>query len=288
MVARPKDYFEQHQTSLKHCTLKICIDLIFKTLYKSDIMSEQISRDTPGDHPVVIFDLDGTLVHDRPDEVTGRLWESATSQGVMKVGDVEIERLRKLREKYGHSIGDERQNYLDPLIKAFDTHIFHKDVAAIEQLARELVVADSLNQLLYDEVLAEAYAWQEQGASTIIISGSPSMYIRAFARAHNFDFGTGTRHYHNGNTYLPREAVSRAKEKHSVAEKMVQGVSDKLGKRAYLAAAYGDTVNDLSLLEAACEPVAINPKNGLASTAIERDYRTIFPRNAVQITSMSE
>ena len=245
-------------------------------------MSEQFSRRTSDKHPVVIFDLDGTLVHDRPDEVTGRLWDLAIEQGVMHASDEEIERLRQLRDTYGDCTDDSRQHYLMPLIKAFDTHLHHKDVAAIDSLAKDLVVADSKHQLLYDEVLDEARPWQEQGATTIIISGSPNFYIKPFARTYDFKIATGPRHTHNGNNYRPLPAVSRAKEKHLVAEKMLQKVSEKLGTRAYLAAAYGDTVNDLSLLEAAHEPVAINPKNGLASIAAAQHYRVIIPQNATQ------
>lgn len=235
---------------------------------------------TSTEHPLVVFDLDGTLVHDRPDEVTGRMWDLATKEGVMNASREEIEYLHRLRTHYGNATGGERQKYLGPLIEAFDTHIFHKDVTAMERLAQDLVVDDIDNRLIYDEVLDEARAWQEQGATTAIISGSPVFYIRAFARAHNFAFGTGTRHYHNGNNYRPLPAVSRAKEKHRIAEKMCLLLSHKLGKTAYLAAAYGDTMNDLSLLEAAHEPVAINPKNGLASIAADRHYRTIIPKNA--------
>lgn len=244
-------------------------------------MSEHSLRHNSSLHPVVIFDLDGTLVHDRPDEVTGRMWDLALEHGVMKASDEEVEHLRQLRTSYGNSVDGTRQRYLDPLIKSFDTHIHHKDVTALGALAHELVREDAAHGLLYDEVIDEAHEWKEAGATIAIISGSPAFYIQPFKREYGFDIGTGTRHYHNGNNYLPRPAVSRAKEKHLVAEKILSQVSQKLGKRAYLAAAYGDTVNDLSLLEAAIEPVAINPKNGLMSIARDSSYRIIIPKNAV-------
>lgn len=244
-------------------------------------MSEFSSRRNHYEQPVVIFDLDGTLVHDRPDEMTGRLWDLAVERGVIHATDEERERIDLLRTQYGHESGPARREYLDPLIRTFDSHIYHKNVLAIRALSRELVEIDREKHLLYTEVLDEAHEWKERGATTVIISGSPDFAIQPFVRMHNFDFGTGTHYRCNGKIYRPQPPVSRASEKHVVAEKMLATVGKQLGKSAYLAAAYGDTVNDLSLLEAAEHPVAINPKNGLEVIANERGYRTIIPGNAL-------
>lgn len=246
-------------------------------------MSELASRSTVGEHPVVFFDFDGTIARDHPDEVTGRLLNLAVEEGVMNVDTQVLEELAQLRETYGNRVDGTRQNYLRKLNKTFDTHIYHKNVATIKELARDLVIEDQKQHIFYDEVIDELRTWQEQGATTAIISGSPDVYIRAFKQEYSIDIGTGTRHYHNGNTYHPQPAASRAKEKHLIVEKVLQQKSKRLGKTAFAAAAYGDTENDLSMLEEAREPVVVNPKNGLASIALERGYRIIIPENAVKL-----
>ena len=241
-------------------------------------MKEQPSHTTAGDHPVVFFDLDGTIAQDHPDEVTGRLLRLAVEEGVMDIDKSQIEELEQLRGTYGDRIDSSRQKYLQRLNETFDTHLYHKNVPTIKALAQELVRADQQNGIFYDEVLNELRDWQEQGATTAIISGSPDVYIQAFKKEYAIDIGTGTRHYHNGNTYHPQPAASRAKEKHLIVEKVLGQKTSRLGKIAYAAAAYGDTENDLSMLEAAHEPVVVNPKNGLATIALERGYRIINPK----------
>jgi HAD superfamily phosphoserine phosphatase-like hydrolase len=243
-------------------------------------MAESGVRFNAPEHPVVIADFDGTIAQAHPDEVTGRLLRLAVEEGVMHLDDNEAEKLATLRETYGNAIDGSRQNYLGPLNELFDTQIHHKNVKTLRGLARDLVSIDQEQNIFYDEVLDEIRSWQERGATTAIISGSPVVYIREFAKAYGFDFATGTRHYHNGNNYRPTKAVSRAKEKHLVAEKMLTQVSKKLGQKACLEVAMGDTENDLSLLEAARQPIAVNPMNGLATIAKEREYRIIIPRNA--------
>lgn len=243
-------------------------------------MSERCPRRNSDEHPVVIADFDGTIAQAHPEEVTGRLLQLAIEEGVMHLKDEEAEELEQLRTAYGNAIDESRQDYLGRLNELFDTQIHHKNVRDLRGIARDLVSIDQEQGIFYDEVLDEIKHWQEHGATTAIISGSPDVYIREFAKAHNFDFGTGTRHYHNGNNYRPLKAVSRAKQKHLVAKKMLTQVSKARGKTACLESAFGDTLNDLSLLEASREPVAVNPMNGLAAIAIARSYRIVTPRNA--------
>ena len=147
------------------------------------------------------------------------------------------------------------------------------------------MLIDQKEDVFYEEVLDELRIWQELGATTVIISGSPDVYIQAFKQEYGVDIATGTRHYHNGNTYHPQAAASRAKEKHLIVEKMLLQKSNQLGKVAVAESAYGDTENDLSMLESAREPVVVNPKNGLASIALERGYRIINPKNAAMVTA---
>lgn len=216
---------------------------------------------------LVLFDVDGTLLHDRPDEISGRLFWAATEHAIIHPTDETCQELEELRSTYGESVGDERQKYLGPLIKEFDRNLHDKSIKKIRQLATEIAKQD-LDTHLYSKVSDEVEQWREEGVTLGMISGSPDFYIQALKKHLNFDIATGTRHFHNGNTYKARPPVSRATAKHDIAEKMLERLGQNLNHETRLVAAYGDTVNDLSMLEMADQAVAVNAKNGLAVIAL--------------------
>lgn len=223
---------------------------------------------------LVLFDVDGTLLHDRPDEISGRLFWLAFRTHQMKPSPDTVRHLWHLRDKYQNTVGQERQQYLSPLIKEFDRNIPGKSRTAMGRLARKCITYD-LDHYFYSEMHDEITRWRHEGATLGLISGSPDFYIQELKKALHFDIATGTQHFRNGNTYNNRPAESRASEKHRIAE----GMLSKLGAQACLAAAYGDTMNDKSMLDMAVamggEAVAVNPKNGLEHVAQQNNWRII-------------
>lgn len=219
---------------------------------------------------LVLFDADGTLLHDRPDEISGRIFWEAFRRKQMNPSREKIHDLWELRSKYQDAVGEERQRYLKPLIKEFDNNMPGKTKNVMSRLAIRLVKHD-INHYMYTEMIDEISYWRNKGATLGIISGSPDFYIQELKKQLGFDIATGTQHSRNGNTYNDRPAESRATEKHRIAE----GMLANLRPGARLVAAYGDTMNDLSMLEMADEAVAVNPKNGLAQVALHNNWRII-------------
>lgn len=227
---------------------------------------------------LVLFDVDGTLLHDRPDEISGRIFWKAVKKGIIQPSPGNLRFLKKRKAHYGEAVGEERQNYLEPLIHEFDRNLYGKSVKAMQRLALDLVDHD-INHYLYEEMDDEIKYWRHEGAAFGIISGSPDFYIQPLKKSLHFDVATGTQHFHNGNTYHNRSPKSRAADKHLAAQGMLSTLSEKYNQPVQLVAAYGDTVNDQSMLAFAesmgGEAVAVNPKNGLAQVALENNWRTI-------------
>ena len=227
---------------------------------------------------LVLLDVDGTLLHDSPDEISGRLFWIAVKKGIIHPSSGNLKSLERRREHYGQAIGEERQNYLEPLIHEFDRNLHGKSVKAMGDLAAKLVAHD-IDHFLYQEMDSEIRDWRHEGATFGIISGSPSFYIEPLGKRLRCFDAKGTEHSHDGNTYHNSTPKSRAKDKHLAAEEMLERLSQQTGRPAELVAAYGDTVNDQSMLELAVEmggeAVAVNPKNGLAQVAIENNWRVI-------------
>ena len=219
---------------------------------------------------LVVFDVDGTLLPDNPDEISGRAFWELNERGIFTSDQSTLDQLSALRDEYATCPNFERQKYLTPMITEFDKQLRQKPVKTIEKFAEEQAEKD-IEQLLFSELREEIELHREMGSTLGIISGSPDVFIQAIKRKLRFDFATGTRHFHNRNIYHTARGVrSRGKEKHSIAQKWCE----KLG-RATLVASYGDTVNDLSLLENSREPFIVNPKPDLAAIGKERGWSVI-------------
>lgn len=229
---------------------------------------------------LAIFDVDGTLLPDNPDEISGRAFWELNERGIFTSSDTTLEELQRLRTEYASCPNFDRQHYLTPMIIEFDKQMRNQPVKVIEKFAAEQAEHD-VEELLYPEMAEEIELHRELGSTLGIISGSPDVFIQALKRKLGFDLATGTRHFHNRKEYHTARGVrSRGKEKHAIAEKWCRA----LGRGAYLAAAYGDTVNDYSLLEAAREPIVVNPKPDLAIISKERDWQVINTREASRIS----
>ncbi|NLA42605.1 HAD-IB family phosphatase [Candidatus Saccharibacteria bacterium] len=228
---------------------------------------------------LVVFDVDGTLMQDNPDEISGRAFWELNKRGIFNSSDETLDKLQDLRNQYASCPNFERQEYLTPMIIEFDKQMRNQPVKLIEKFAAEQAEKD-IDELLYPEMAEEIELHRELGSKLGIISGSPDVFIQAIKRVLNFDLATGTRHFHNRKEYHTVRGVrSRGKEKHGIAEKW----RSNLGKEAILSAAYGDTTNDLSLLIAANEPVAVNPKPDLEEFSRQNDWEIIYTKERIKV-----
>lgn len=222
---------------------------------------------------LVVFDIDGTLIDDVPDDATRRMfWKFVDNGFFHDLPDHILERAHDLRNR-AHESDASQHEYNYGIFPIFDAHIQGKPVAHARRYAEE--VAEDIVATVHPEVYEELELWRDMGAKLGIISGSPELIARPLARRLGVHVVAATRHYHNNHTYtVGRKTSPRAGEKHLIIDKWLT----QLGEQAVLAAAYGDTVHDLSMLERAREPVAVAPKPALAQIAIERNWRIVTPQ----------
>ena len=225
---------------------------------------------------LVVFDVDGTLLPDNPDEISGRAFWELNEQGIFTSSDEKLQELSDLRDTYASCPNFERQQYLTPMIIEFDEQMKGRPRKAIQKVAEECAEHD-VETLLYPELREEIEMWKERGARLGIISGSPDTFIQPIKRRLGFDLATGTRHFKDRAVYHSKKGVStRGKEKEKIAKRWRNNIGKEVGAKAVIAAAYGDTMNDFSLLLDSYEPVAVNPKPDLELEVIKRGYRTIY------------
>lgn len=248
---------------------------------------------------LVLLDVDGTIIEDRPNEFTGAAFDHMYEHNLFRPGsEAEIEHILALKEQYAYS--DDlatRRLYFDPLNKVFDRQIAGRPKAQVDHIADEVVEA-RLEQA-FPAVLDEIATWQDYGYYIGYISGSPNFLIQALKRATGADIATGTRFYSSGGgIYHPTRGTSpRGRNKHTIAESMLIDLSAQrlrglgrgvvnTGHRANLAQfdladqfslrrAYGDTIHDESMMRMADEAVAVNPKPELLDIAVRENWRII-------------
>ncbi len=144
-------------------------------------------------------------------------------------------------------------------------------VARAEQMADRL--AAELLPLVRAEARAEIAALRARGHYVLLVSASLGMVVRRLAAGLEADgclaselvvVGDRCRGAYDGPVLEGREkwvALSRYAD-------------DRFGRGGWtLVAAYGDSVDDVALLEHAAEAVAVNARGGLARTAARRGWR---------------
>jgi HAD superfamily phosphoserine phosphatase-like hydrolase len=220
---------------------------------------------------IVVFDIDGTLMPDTPDETSGRAFKMLNDRNVLHSSEATKQELSEL-----YALAEENplftRQYHTAMFMAFDRDICGVPVREVKRVAQELADKD-VSENLYPELRDEIDFWRDYGAKLAIVSGSPDVFVQAIKRRLNFDMATGTRHFRQGRMFhTAREVSSRARDKHLFVEKMRL----RLGDQAIVTAAYGDTMNDLSMLKMAALPVVVNPKPDLHQVAAEHNWEVIL------------
>lgn len=232
---------------------------------------------------LVLFDVDGTIIPDNTDELTGKAYWAMTEAGLITPSEEIKETLSTLQKQYEARTLENPRDYLNPLILSFDEQLRGKSCTQLGKIATE-IVAIEYEQNAYPEVVEEIHRWREQGVYIGLISGSPDFIIQALKRKMGADIATGTRYYHNqGYYHQSRRCETRSTNKDAIAERMlialtkyrIHGLghtSEKTPKRLgefdlqdqfTLRSSYGDTQSDYPMLMMSSEPVAVAPKQNL-------------------------
>lgn len=209
-----------------------------------------------------VFDADGTLLEG---SIVERAYWELIERKIFEPSEETIENLQRLRTN------PRDWSYIGPLVESYAEQKKGKSVKTIQRVAEEFAEIDAPK--VYREMQREIEQRRaEEYAVLAMISGSPDVFVRALARRLGFDIAVGSHIRSKAGVYHPhRPGQSKDRDKHIYAS----GIVRRLGSGAFVASAYGDTMSDLSVLEIAKEPVAVNPASELREIALERRWRIV-------------
>ena len=215
-----------------------------------------------GQAAIAVFDVDGTLF-------SKRAAQTVFLSHLRAAGLLDRAAFARLVAIYLlHRLG-----LMDP-VKARQRGLALLDglpVARAEQMADRL--SAELLPLVRVEARAEIAAARARGLSVLLVSASLGMVVRRLAD------GLGA------DGYLASELVIAGDRcRGAYAGPVLEGAQKWIALRAFaddrfgrggwtLTAAYGDSVDDVALLERAAEAVAVNARGKLARTAVRRGWR---------------
>jgi phosphatidylglycerophosphatase C len=192
-------------------------------------------RQTYGDRPVVAFDFDGTLT--THDSFTAFLRWKAEPLGYA------LGLLSLLPHLLAYGVHRDRGRLKAAAAARFLGGMTAETLAA---LAEEFAVLKAQSMLRPDAVQAWRN-WRAQGAVVVIVTASPEITVRPFARALGADVLIGTRLVLDGQDRVTGKfdgSNCRGPEK-------VRRLHEAFGEDLVLAAAYGDTSGDREMLKMA-------------------------------------
>jgi phosphoserine phosphatase len=144
-------------------------------------------------------------------------------------------------------------------------YIKHADEAKMQHAA-EWAVEHNLWKKRREDVIARLVRHREQGAKVYIASSSVEPFVKSFAARFGAEaIGTPVQII-NGRVGLAGELVA--------SDNKIGQVLSRLGVER-LDFAYGDTEQDIPLLEHADHPVAVYPDKNLKQAALERGWEII-------------
>lgn len=209
---------------------------------------------------LAIFDIDGTLVRGSSERLFWRFLVRRGRQGPQQVFSYLLFLVRYLPTGGVHTI---KKN------KAYLTGLHRVDV---ETLAREFVVT-RLSRRLFQPAVQRLEQHVLRGDTVVLMSGTLDPIARALAGHLGARVVCATLCSERYGRYLaqPPEIHPFGAAKLSLARQL----AEQLGTKLEHAAAYGDSAQDLFLLEAVGEPVAVAPDRRLLETALAKDWEII-------------
>ena len=197
--------------------------------------SPSSDRQPPGQRPIVAFDFDGTLIT-RDSYAAFVRWQAGPWRGL--VGG-----LRLTPALLAYAVARDRG-----ALKAATARIFLKGLTP-EQLtaAAERFAESHAARLFRPDALACWRDWQAKGAYMVIVTATPDLVIKPFARRLGADLLIGTRLKSDVEGRITGDLEGsncRGPEK-------VRRLEAQFGTGLQLAAAYGDTGGDREMLQMA-------------------------------------
>jgi HAD superfamily phosphoserine phosphatase-like hydrolase len=170
----------------------------------------------------------------------------------------------------------DRQRFRDRWVRDVIARLAGFDTAAMDAVA-VWIVDEVLWPARREPMMAELATATGGGARVILVSGTYDPVLRAFAARMGAE-AVGTPLRFEGDRFTGRLAgpVNTGRVK-------VERLARRIGT-ATVGRAYGDSIADLALLEAAASAVAVTPDRTLAAIAAERGWRVIGAIEAGAVT----
>jgi phosphatidylglycerophosphatase C len=193
------------------------------------------NRQHPGDRPIVAFDFDGTLT--THDSFTAFLrWKAKPSGYVLGL-------LRLLPHILAYGLHRDRGRLKAAAAARF---LGGTPVETLSAEADQFAMQFAQSMLRPDAVQAWRN-WRAQGAVMVIVTASPEITVRPFARALGADLLIGTRLAVNE----AGRVTGKFEGKNCRGPEKVARLKQAFGEDVVLAAAYGDTSGDREMLRIA-------------------------------------
>jgi|GEM_PF-1255850 len=211
-----------------------------------------------GERKVHAFDLDGTLA---PGSLVERAFSNLLERGDLNLSDDEIDGILSFRDV-------DESEYIRQAVRGFSDGIRGLQVKYLRRIARMIAQEDVTN--IYPEMQNILDTIKEDGEDIVIISGSPRMFVEAFGHEIGAQVSDGTHHFSARGAIhetRPRRKAIWEKDKHLIS------ICRSIGGQAV--SAYGNAMNDFSMLARVPRPTAVNPLPNLREAALERDWPII-------------
>lgn len=169
-----------------------------------------------------------------------------------------------------------RHRFLGMTLSELHHSIFEKVLRGkpFEQLEKYIdkFVHEYVQQSLYMPAFVRLKRAQEMGHYTLILSNSPSFLVARFAKVLGVHAFHATEYAIDENRCFAKiKQILEGKDK----AKLIKSLSKKLGIFMEQITTYSDSVLDLEFLEAAGNPIAVNPDKKLRAISIKNQWSII-------------
>ena len=224
----------------------------------------------PSQHTrLALFDIDGTLLKEPSSEKRFMLWLFLKG----RIGPARLLAYALFSLRYLPRFG------LDVFAKN-KSLLWRRSARSAESLACEWA-AQGLDKALNRSCLERLRDHHERGDLVVLLSGTPDFLAAAIAERLGVGHAVGTRCAVGGGRYsFAPPTVHRVGEAKLAS---AQALCAQFGTSLENAAAYGNSLSDLPLLEACGVPVAVNPDPALASIAGEKGWEIFGSRTGRRV-----
>lgn len=208
------------------------------------------------------FDLDHTLVRGNS---SASFCMYLYKQGVLPFSTVIHSVLYSLRHRFlGMTLAELHHSVFNKMLRGKPLEMLEKYM--------DKFVQEYIEDSLYMPAVTRLKEAQNKGHYTMILSNAPSFLVERFAKFFNVHAFHATEYaIDENNRFQKIKRILEGKDK----AKLLQNMAKKMGVIIDKVSSYSDSFLDLEFLEAAGNPVAVNPDKKLRAISQKNEWRII-------------